>query len=1815
MTEDVGDGAGLAVAIIGMSCRVPGAEEVEGFWEGLCAGREAIRPLTDAELTAAGVPPHLRNDPSYVRSGAVIEGEDLFDAGYFGYSPREAALLDPQHRVFLECAVRSLQRAGHDPGRGPGRIGVFAASSTNHYAINNLWPNAALRAAVGDFGINLANDEDYLATRTAYKLDLCGPAITVQTACSSSLVAVHLAVQALLAGDCDIALAGGATVRVPQRVGHLAGEAGIGSGDGHCRSFDADASGTVTGNGVAIVVLRRLPEALADGDGIHAVIRGSAVNNDGSAKVGYTAPSVGGQSRVIRDAMAVAGVPARSIGYVEAHGTATRLGDPIEVKALTEAFGGSTERAWCALASVKSNIGHLDAAAGAIGLIKAALALEHDLIPPTLHVRTPNPELGLVGGPFYVNTVLRPWQLDGPRRASVSSFGIGGTNAHVVLEQPPPVPPVTPAGRWNVVPVSARTPEALRRTAHDLATFLEGGPPTPVADAAYTLQVGRPALEYRAAVVGAGPADTAVRLAAVADEPAGRAAHRHLAWVFPGQGSQWPGMAAGLYAEEPVFREILDRGAGLLEDLLGRDLRTLLHPRIRAEDDRRLDRTEVAQPALFLVEYALAELLERSGVPCEAMLGHSVGEYVAACRAGVFSFEDALILVAVRGRLMQSLPAGAMLTVSMAADELAGLLPADVDLAAVNAPEVCTVSGPVEAITLLADELAARGSQTRRLRTSHAFHSAVIDPVVDEFRAVVAGVAPKPPSRPVISSTTGGWLTPEQANDPGYWASQARRPVLFSAGVKTLATAGLDAVLEVGPGRALAALTRLTAPDMAAVSTLPEHSPDDDQRQVCTALARLWTAGIDIDWRSLHAGERRRRVVLPTYPFERRRYWIDPPPDDAGLHVELGWTHRQAVHRLPADRPVLLYDDEEACGPLHETLRAGGGPVTCVRVDDAPDHAALLRSLSATGARAVTIVFGWTCSGRNPGALETLGSLADTLRAGAGMAVDLLVIAEGAWCPESGDRPSSHAPLVRALCAAALTGGVTARVVDPGGVEPVRRAALLAAECRNGPAEAGVAYRGRHRWARVERPAPSAVAGPETSERVWAVLGEPADALPLADALVALGQSAVVAADRNGSEAITVPPDTAPAQVAATARRRLGRLDGVLWLPGPTGPLVADIGRQRDELGAAMRAVSDAAAGAGAGRCVALVTGASDPVAEAVRAELVGALADELASGGAPSWTLVRRPASVHPSAWLFSLASGADHLLAREASAVLADDEPPAEPDATDDTGRGADRLDPVRRRLGEIWRLLLGVDDLGPHDDFYDLGGHSLLATRITARVRDTFGVDVPMSELFAVPTIDAMAERLATSTTAPTGGEGPDGVVVHDDDRPIALAPLDSAEVAPLAPVQQAMWFLQRLAPDSPAYLLNNEVRLTGHLETDALWTALDVVVARHETLRTTHPLRDRRPCQLRHPHRPRVLPVVDLSGLAPDAAVRAADRIRDRCTRTTFDLTRDMPLRTVLVRRSAHEHVLLLTMHHIAGDYWSIAVLLAEVFEVYAARVAGRRPVLTELPVQYAAYAAWQRRRLDEGRLDGQLEYWTRRLTPPPEPPALPVDHARPDRVAFRGAGHSVRLPDALMARATALGREERATPFMIYLAALMAVLKSVTGQPDVCVGSYAANRPLPELESLVGLFANTVALRADLAGDPSYRDLLDQVRRTCTEAYDNLDVPYDQVVKALGLPRELGRTPLFQVLLVVETASVSAFAAPGLDVDVEAVDNRTAKDDLLFVIYPEGEQWWLRLEYNTDLFRPDTAAGLAERFLGVLNRAVARPGARISELAG
>lgn len=994
---------GLEIAVIGMACRFPGASDPEAFYQNLLHGFHSNRPLNEEEKKRSASYADLSANPAFVDSLSVLEGKDRFDNAFFGYTPDEAAMMNPEHRLFHECVWEALEDAGYDPDQYDGMIGLYAGGGLDfNWKLFTTIANS--KYELNDFYLNRINNKDYLTSLISYKLNLTGPSYAIQSACSTSLVSVHTACRALLLGETKLALAGGVSINTKKSGGFVHSEGMIHSTDGYCRAFDKDSSGTFDSEGAGVIVLKRLKDAIADGDQIHAVIKGSAINNDGNRKVGYTAPSVEGQAECIRTAQKFARIAPETIGYVEAHGTATRLGDPIEIEALNIAFDQQTDKT-CSVGSVKSNIGHLNTAAGIAGLIKTVLCLKHKKIPASLFYTEPNPAIDFANGPFYVNNDLRDWERTSeiPLRAAVSSFGIGGTNAHVILEESPVVQQNQSSEQLNLLTLSAKTEHSLNTYITKLRTFLIEHPDTNVSDLCYSLQKGRKGFAFRKAVLLTGnKPDYSASLTQLTKLQPAFASTKKVCFMFPGAGSQYPGMTKDLYEQHPVFKEEMDRGFDILLRLTGFNYNSIIYP--DAADDKQINEMLHTQPALFLVEYAMARLLMHYGVTPDVTIGHSVGEYVAACVGGVFSFEDALKLVVSRGELMQSLSGGAMVSVAISEAEAKIYTHSRISIAAVNGPEQVVLSGDTEAIEEIIPVLQKNEEQFVRLYATQAGHSPMMEDIREAYRKVLDGITKNAPVIPYVSNVTGKLITPEQAISTEYWLDHLRNTVRFSDGITTLMQSGECLFIESGPGHALCSLLRQNdfgnAGHVMLNAIRPIKEQANDYEFFIEQLGQLWSHGVSIDFDRLYS-ERRSRVSLPAYAFEHQSFPTEVDIFEDGMLEGIGmgnslssqgtelkdwlyfpvWKQEAEILLLPEaqhSRKVILFftGDDAFSGQAMKRFATTGHTVVCVnraqafaRLDEQtfsvnptqPESlVSLAEALNQTGYAFTDILYGWS---------------------------------------------------------------------------------------------------------------------------------------------------------------------------------------------------------------------------------------------------------------------------------------------------------------------------------------------------------------------------------------------------------------------------------------------------------------------------------------------------------------------------------------------------------------------------------------------------------------------------------------------------------------------------------------------------------------------------------------------------------------------------------------------------------------------------------------------------------------------------------------
>jgi len=1490
-TNNDSERTGLEIAVIGMDGRFPGAGNIHEFWNNLKNGMESITFFPDEELKAAGVDPLTLGNPLYVKANGVLEDIEYFDPLFFNFTPAEAEIMDPQLRIFLECSWHALEDAGCNPDAYDGAIGVYAGNATNHYWIAKTFFTRRFQL-FGKFQADLYNT--HFSTRVSYHLNLKGPSLTIQTACSTSLVTIHAACLALLSGECDMALAGGVSVGFPQKSGYLYQEGMVSSPDGHCRAFDAKAKGTVPGSGVGVVVLKRLNDALADGNHIYAVVKGTAVNNDGLRKVGYTAPSVEGQAEAIKAAYLMAEISPSTVSYIECHGTGTELGDPVEIEALGMVFHGCPKGS-IGIGSVKTNVGHLNSASGVTGFIKTVLALKNKQIPPSLHFETPNPRIDFKNSPFYVNTGLKEWVQTNrrPLRAGVSSFGLGGTNAHVALEEwegdnepartaHRPIGAAVMQGEYRLIFLSAKSPYSLEKMAKNLSDYFRQNPGANLVDAAFTLREGRKSFPHRKMTVCSSTAEAADLLGKKTKKVKSffaKIENRPVIFVLSGQGSQYVNMGLDLYKNVKILREEMDRCFNIIKKLAGLDLKEILYPGENPGADAPvINLPGNALLVNFVFEYALAKLLTRLGITPHAMIGYSFGEYVAACLAGVFSLADGLKLVIARGKLMSKTLPAVMLSVPLPENEIKPLLDdhPGVSLAIINGSS-CVVAGEQKPIEAFEAQMREKRLVCVPVNMAHGVHSPLMEPIREELESRVREIKLENPRIPYISNVSGAWITVRQATDPRYWGEHICSTARFSDGLNELLKKDGPVFIEIGPGRVLSniilhqmqqdneSMGRGRDPKIINIIKHQQEKIADDYF-LLSRLGELWLYGISLDWPVLFEEEKRYRIPLPTYPFDKKRYWIDE------------------------ELPTLLSESQ-----FHDS-----------------------------------------------------------------------------------------------------------------------------------------------------------------------------------SSVAAQGQ----------------PPANATSIANATA--------------------VEEYAYEYDEEGY-----------------------------EAPR---------------------------------------------------------------------------DEMEETIARLWQDFLGFERIGIHDNFFDINGDSLTATQLVTRLQQIYPVEISIKQFFENPTIahttdlvkELLAEKLKKLSEEELGR-------LSNELKKDKIPRREIYSPVPLSFTQQRLWVLDRMVPMNPFYNLPSAFQLTAEIERSIFEKALNEIIRRHESLRTVFTDENGEPRQVILPGLKINLNTIDLGNLSPEKQRAETTRLTTEEAGKPFDLEQGPLVRVTVLHYSRNEHTVLFTMHHIISDGWSLGVFTRELIAIYSALAAGQLPDIPEPPIQYADFALWQRRWMQGEILEKQLSFWRELLSG--ELPILefPTDRQRPPVPTYRGGYRDIELSPSLTLKLNMLNRMEQCSSFMLILAAFNVLLYRYSGQEDIMVGSPIANRTRPELEGIIGFFANTLVFRTDLSGGPTFRELLNRVRTVTSGAYDNQDLPFEKLVEEFQPDRYMSHSPLFQVMF--NYGSSAGKNSPSLNLDIKAltVHNRTSKFDLWLTMHQHVEMMSGGIEYNTDIFEDATITRFIENFKTLLEGIAARPDERIEDL--
>ncbi|RFM33508.1 hybrid non-ribosomal peptide synthetase/type I polyketide synthase [Chitinophaga silvisoli] len=1845
---------GLEIAVIGMSAQFPGSNNYLEYWENLKSGRESIKTFSDEELRLSGVPEHLLKNESFVKAQGVVEGKEHFDHAFFGYSAEEAAFMDPQIRMFHEHCWKALEDAGYASMTGSKKIGLFAGAS-----INDNWKiyahSKAADSTLDPFYLNMIMSQHFISTLVAYKLNLRGPSYYVDTACSTSLSAIHLASRSLLTRECNMALAGGICIRTAKRKGYLYRPDMIASKDGHCRAFDEEASGTASGEGVGIVVLKKLSEAMKDGDHIYAIIKASVVNNDGNFKVGYTAPSVKGQAECIAAAHKLAGVSAQSISYIEAHGTGTALGDPIEIRGLNEAFATGGDQKFCAIGSVKTNIGHLDAAAGVAGLIKTVLALKYQQLPASLHFQKANPEIDFDGGPFYVNTRLQQWQRKGdtPLRAGVSSLGIGGTNAHAVLEEAPEQPQSIAGRRYKILPLSARTSQSLTQFTTQLQHFINKEQVN-VADMAYTLQVGRRHFTYRLPLV-CEDAATALSVPGLSERivreagPLGKTV-----FMFPGQGSQYAGMGTDLYNHEPVFRQHMDAGFALITKLTGENYQAVL------TDAARINDTRYAQPLIFLFEYSLSRLLISWGIRPSYMIGHSIGEYVAACISGVFSFEDALHLLVRRGEMMAALPPGAMLSVGLDEEAVKPFLGKGISLAAVNSARQVVLSGDLDAIALLEQQLKAADVAFVRLHTSHAFHSAMQDIILPAYQRLLKSIHFGKIEIPFVSNLTGKLITSE-ALSPAYWVRHLRETVRFSDGIQTLLSAGDNPVfIELG-ARTLVPLLQKRGGLSVSLLRSPKEDRADDA-YLLEGVAKLWAHGLPVDWTAFNEGETRRRVSLPTYCFEPVKYpaEVDVFADgllsamsDSGKELK-DWVYYPTWKR--SEQPLIETEKKQY---LFFTANNKLSQALCAELDNVKqihkgeDYMQVLSSLQSPA----DIIYGWSLEEDDP--LKQYFELADVIKAASQFSVQRLTVLTNSLHQVYGDEQGAYSQslLLGLLQVVPQEYGLSCTNID---LDEHVSARLLAAVLNNSQ-DRMLAIRKGHLWIYGHERNKRTIANTQSRIKeggTYLITGGLGNAgYVLARHLASRFKARLVLIGRqvlnDGSKAserllklqetgaaITYySADISDADAIETIVSGTGHIDGVIHAAGivdyryfePLSSLSSE--NTLKVLSPKMQGletlytvfkdrhpdfvwITSSLSGVLGGLGYATYAAANlymDHLVSARKADLPGWISVALSGLTFTSEDAAKDNASLSPEELvsLFDWSIGLQHTpqitiykgdLATRIQQVytapqkIVEDIPVTERPSLSTTYIAA--ATPTEEKLIILYEQFFGISGIGTADNFFELGGDSLKAMILLKRIKHEFNVNPSLKDFFELRTIKGVADYIQAT------GKGPEENKILN----IPAAVIDTSY--PLSSSQRRLWILSQFDDSNAAYNLSGRYRFEGNLHIPALETAFDTLIDRHEILRTV--FREDAQGEIKQ----FVLPAKDLRfSLLQHDLRNDPDQVNHLVTKELvkpFDLSTGPLLRAALFRLTDDAWGFVYVMHHIISDGWSMDILMKELLQLYNGFVHGTTHLLPPLRIQYKDYASWQQDHMTGKTLSDHADYWKKQFEGELPVLQLPIEGPRPGVKTYNGGMIRRKISQAHTQDFKSLLQQEGSTLFMGLLATVNALLYRYTTQEDIIIGSPIAGREHADLEDQIGFYVNTLALRTRFSGQESFRSLLEKVRQLTLEAYEHQMYPFDELVDQLSLQRDVSRNPLFDIMVVLLNTRINNTEAAQLhDVKVKDFDNgghQISKFDLTFnFAESEQEELFYTIEYNSDLFKLHDIEKLSEHFECLLDAIIKHAG--------
>jgi iturin family lipopeptide synthetase A len=2022
--------SGLEIAVIGMAGRFPAARNIDEYWENIKNGVECIHFFSEEELVNGGISPEIYNRPDYIKSvGGIIEGVEYFDAAFFGYTPTEAELLDPQLRLFHECCWEALEDAGYDPGAYEGLIGLFGGAEDN-----NEWREKVLLSTI-EAGTKhtriLLSSKDFVTARVSYKLNLKGPVYAIITGCSTALTSIHLACRSLIGGECDLALSGGVYVHLPYGPGRIYQEGMLESNDGHLRAFDARASGTVFSSGIGIVVLKIFEDAKTDNDHIYAVIKGSAVNCDGNRKVNFTAPSVKGQVEVIKAAYQAAEVDMESIGYLEAHGTGTLLGDPIEINALKQAF--NTSPGWkCPIGSVKTNIGHMDVAAGAAGFIKTVLVLKHKLIPPSLNFETPNPKLELEKTPFYVNTGLTEFKSNGgPRRAAVSSFGFGGTNVHAILEEAPevsgsvgqlvsdpvgkssegtgglaPLSKEHPSPRYQLILLSAKTPTALDKMTQNLVEYFKNNllnhenhgnhdnpinpgqdPALILAHAAYTLQVGRQPFPYRKACVCSNPGEAIRALPASpqaeADEdPA-------VVFMFSGQGSQYVNMGLEIYHSEPVFRQEMDNGFNILKSLTGKDFKAIFYPGPDSPDidhiQEQMNDAHNSGPIKFIFEYSLGKLLIHWGIRPHAVMGHSFGEYTAACIAGVFSLRDALELALLRGELMLRTPPGGMMSIPLGQKQLSLYLEThpDISLAAVNSSSLCFVSGPPGALARLEKDLAEKDIECMHINFPRAAHSHMMRPITTEFEKKVRTIKLQEPKIPFISGLTGDWLSPGQITDPAYWAKHLEQPVQFCQGIEKLLKEPGCIFVQVGPDKGLPLFINRhnhLKPGTLVIN-LVKHKKDNlpDMVYLLQQVGSLWLQGVRIDWPAFHANQQRQRISLPTYPFEGKRYWLDinisAVVSDYLSRGQLKkrkdvtqWFYTSSWKRSPLEpasdaspresSPCLIFTDAGELGTrLAEKLEEKGQAVTMVkpgtkfeienpqvyRLDPSAgsDYDQLFKTLKTQKKIPRLLIHLWNVTGTKAPGL-TAANLETTLELGL---YSLLHIVQSLG--RLGIQEEMHLEVITDNmqsvigeeilypAKAASLGAIwvipleyphischSLDIILPGPGTPQEEQLLqhLLAVITSGSIDKTnpvTAIRGNRSWTQTYEPTPmeklQSVPSRLRQGGVYLITGGLGGiGFVLAEHLVKTVKARLILTVRSqmpardqwqhwidthpeedrvsqrikkvmdleklGAEVLVFSADSADEkqmqEVVSQAVKHFGQVNGIIHTAGlvdyygiiqnrtreMTGNILApkvkgtmildhltrDIPLDFFVICSSLASLTPGFGEVGYAAANIFIDAfahyknlTGKTLFTAVNWDTwqeVGAAVESVRrQKQAGKTSYIRLEDGIHPTeGWeVFTMILGNPNpqvIVSTKDLDLLLKQYRQAKTEAKAATGEKVESTGPVPKRslrprpqlstpyvipanstqqtLTEIWQDYFGIERVGIQDDFFELGGDSLMATIMAARIHKRMNVRIPLTEIFQGPTIELLSACIQ-------GQVKEEFASIHR---------VEKKEYYPMSPAQKRLFVLQQMEPGLISYNSPDFFILEGELDKDRVIRSLDAMIKRHESLRTSFEIIEGAPMQRVADH---IDPEIEYyTGSEEEASLMVKDFVR------LFDLRQAPLLRVGLIKLlhtptalrghpsqegRAQKYIYMFDMHHIITDGISLEIFADEFLALYQGR---QLPLLT---IQYKDFAEWQIRLLEAEEIKKQEQYWLKEFSGEIPLLELPIDYPRPAAQSFEGSKFQAQLSPGDTRGLNRLSQEQDVTLYMTTLAVIKVLFSRLSNQETIIVGTSTAGRQHEDLQHIIGMFVNTLALKSHPAGDKTFSQYLQELKQKSLAALENQDYPFEELVSKLNLDRHLNRNPLFDVMFSFQNFEAPALETPQSPPEAKSTaqvrkktylaEDLTSRFDITLFVRENPDSLLFIWEYCTKLFKQETIARFGNYLKKIVSSILDNPGIHLEKI--